>query len=44
MNGFAKAHHVDKVVQNLEHIFVNSSIVNENSKTSKKILKTHNVN
>ena len=35
MNGFGKATHVDKVMRNLEQIFVNSSIVNKNNTITK---------
>ena len=35
MNGFGKSTHVDKVMRNLEQIFVNSSIVNKNNTITK---------
>ena len=40
INGFGKAHHVDKVMRNLEQIFVNSSVVNKNIKNIQNPIKT----
>ena len=39
INGFGKAHHVDKVMRNLEQIFVNSSVVNKNIKNIQNPIK-----